>query len=105
MMPGDGHKLDIFIDQSQQHLLDVEHDGVEIDIFWLEHLTAAEGEQLPAESGGALGALANVVGPLPRTRVCRPLLKKFGIAEDGGQDVVEIVRDSPRETSDRLHLL
>ena len=31
--------------------------------------------------------------------------KEFGIADDDGEKVVEVVRDAARELADRLHLL
>ena len=48
--PGD--QLNIFADEPAQHLIEVCHQAVEVDDPRLEQLHAAEGQQLPGESGG-----------------------------------------------------
>jgi len=44
---------------------------IEVHDFWLEHLLAAEREQLPRELAGALRSLADLSDVLPRGRPLR----------------------------------
>ena len=72
----------------------------------LQHLLAAEREQLPGEQRGALGRLADLVQVGAERRALVGLLERERrVAADRGQHVVEVVRDAAGEPADRLQLL
>ena len=54
-----GHQLDVFADQRAEQPLHVADDGVDVDYFQFQHLLAAEGQQLPSQSGRPIGRLLN----------------------------------------------
>ena len=83
-----------------------------IDRLGLERLTAREGQQALGQRGRPLRAAHGVVDRAGRadrrSRGRRPGALRcsgFEIADDDGQEVVEIVRDAARELADALHLL
>ncbi len=47
-------QLDVLADQAAQHLLEARHDLVQVDDAGLQHLAAAEGEELARERLGAV---------------------------------------------------
>ena len=51
-------QFDIFTQQAQQQLLHVVDDRVQVEHLGLEHLAAAERQQLPGKGSGALGGSA-----------------------------------------------
>ena len=68
-------------------------------------LLAREGEQLPGQAGGAVRVrldLLDVVIVAVARRV--PHQHQVAVADDRGEDVVEIVRDAAGELADDLHL-
>ena len=107
------HQLDhdVLADQPGQHSRDVADQIVEIEALGLEHLLAAEGEQLAGQLRGSVGGLADVAEALADRRVVaepEPLeLEHAQIAgaEDDREDVVEVVGDAAREGADGLQLL
>ena len=72
----------------------------------LQHLPAAEREQLAGQAGGALGRLLDL-RDLRRGAGSsgEVVAEPVGVAEDRGEQVVEVVRDAAGELADRLHLL
>ena len=101
-----GDQRDVFADQAAQQLLDLPHERVEIDDLRLQHLPAAEGEQLAGERRGALARRLNLLEVRAQPIALRDLVEhQRAVAEDGGQQIVEIVRDAAGELPDRLHLL
>ena len=79
---------------------------VQADDARLEHLLAAESQELPRQVGSALAGLLDL-GQLDPHRVLR--LQASGgelrVAQDGREQVVEIVRDASRQPPHRFHLL
>ena len=70
-------------------------------------LDAGKGENLPDKVGGALAGFedGSDIG-VRRVPVGRELkTRELGVAEDGGEDVVEVVRDPARERAQRLEPL
>ena len=53
----EGGQLDVFADQSPQHLLGIRHHRVKVEDLGLHDLLAAEGQELLSERGGAVGGL------------------------------------------------
>ena len=99
-------ELDVLADQPSQHLVRVAHDLVQVDDARLEHLLAAEGEELPRQVGRAMRGLVDL-GQLHPRRVLRlqPSGGELRVAQDGRQQVVEVVGDAAGQPSHRFHLL
>ena len=72
----------------------------------LEHLFAAEGEELMSQAGRMLGGADDLLRVLIK-RIGRfhPQQNHFRVANDRGDRVVEIMRDAAREFADGVHLL
>ena len=97
---------DVFANEPTQQLADTGDQLVQIDPCGPQHLLAAECEQLSGQARGALGRFDDFVhiAPAPvfrREAVCGEL----GVAEDGGQKIVEIVGDAAGEVADGVHFL
>ena len=96
----------VLADEAAEHLLHLLDDVVEVADAGLDHLLAAEGEELAGERRGALRGLADLVEPAvvlcagPSSRG-----RELAVAEDHAQEVVEVVGDAAGELPDRLHLL
>jgi len=102
----DGHELDVLADQPPQHGLHPAGDVAEIDDSRAQHLASAEGEELPGEPGRALGSLGNFLDPGTGWIRDRELSKQqMGMADDRGEEIVEVVGDPAGKLADRLHLL
>ncbi len=99
-------QLDVLADQPAQHRLHGGHHRVQVEHLGLQHLLAAEGQELPGERGGAVRGRAHERG-VAVDRVLRPQPRQdhLGAPRDDGEQVVEVVRDAAREPADRLHLL
>ena len=82
------------------------HGVVEVERPRLEHLPTAEGEELPGERRGARRRLADLHDVVaPRVRGSDRVEQELDVAADGGEQVVEVVRDAAGELADGLHLL
>ena len=69
-------------------------------------MSSAEGEQLLRQTGCAFGHAAQFVNRFPQRAVERDRVGEFlAVAEEHGNEVVEVVRDSRREVADGFHLL
>ena len=83
------------------------HQGVaKIEHLRPQGLSPRERQQLPHQAGGAVGVLLDLHDVLERrvgrlVRVQQEVIRHH----DGGQHVVEIVRDAAGKLADRLHLL
>ena len=68
----DGDDLDVLADQAAQHLLHLADDVVQFQDPRLEHLLAAEREQLARQRAGPVGRLGDLLDVLANARVsCR----------------------------------
>ena len=96
----------VLAQQAAQHVVHVAHDEVQIEHARLEHLLAAEGEQLPRQRRRALGGLANLRHVLMQNMIRRKLLQgHIAVAENRREDVVEIMRHAAGQLPDGLHFL
>ncbi len=69
-------------------------------------LLAAEGQDLAHQLAATPSGRADLAQAFLRRRVGRQVLaREVGVAQDGGQDVVEIVRHATGQRAQRLHLL
>ena len=89
----------------REHLLDVGNDGVQIESPRLQDLPAAEREELPGEGGRALAGETDLPELGPEALVLELRLHEIRVAENRGEEIVEVVRDTAREAADPLHLL
>ncbi len=64
-----------------------------------------EALQAPDDVGGAPRRLLDVAEALPHRLVHRAREQELRLAEDDGEDVVELVRDAPRHAAERARLL
>ena len=105
-LPGDEVEFDVFANQAVQRPSDVGDDGIQVDDAKCLYLFAAEGEQLPGQLRGSAGG-GEYFLKLVLDRASRNdrIQGQFGIAGDDGEQVVEIVGDSARETADGIHFL
>ena len=91
----------------------VRHAGdqpVDVDRLRVERLTAREGQQALGQRSGALGAAMRILRrPLEAGRVAAGgadmALQGLQVAEDDGEQVVEVMGDAAGELADRFHLL
>ena len=85
--------------QFGQHVAELQH-------LRPQRLPARKSQQLPHQSGGAIGVLLDLHDVL-EGRIGRAVIgeQQVGIADDRGQHIVEIMRDAAGELADRLHLL
>ncbi len=74
--------------------------------FELQHLLAAERQELARQAGGALAGSPDLLDRREVLGVGAQLgRQQLRVAENCGQQVVEVVGDAARELSDRIHLL
>ena len=99
-------ELDVRSDETLQHLRGAVDGHVQIEDPRLEDLLPAERQQLPRQSrrtrAGSDDLLQVVSHRIPGLEICG---EHLAVAEDDGQEVVEVVRDASREVADGLHLL
>ena len=101
-----GHQLDVLPDQAPDDGLEVAHHVVQAQDLGLEHLLAAEGEQLSRQRGRSVRALLDQLDVgAARMLTADALEHELRAAGDHGQEVVEVVGDASGEPADRLHLL
>ncbi len=104
--PRQRDELDVLADHAPEHRLDSLDDGVEVQHLRLEQLVAAEREQLARERGRPLRRLLDLLRAGAQRVVLAQLLEhQVAVAADGGEDVVEVVRDPAREAAHGLQLL
>ncbi len=89
----------------QQHAQVGQHVG-QVQHLRPQRLAPREGEKLAHQRGGAVGVLLDV-HDVGEGRVRRPVAGQQEVRrhDDGGEHVVEIMRDAAGELADRLHLL
>ena len=79
---------------------------VQVEHLGLQHLLAAEREELTGQAGGALRGLVHHLHVAPaRVSGGRPREEDLASPDDDGEQVVEVVSHPARELPDRLHLL
>jgi hypothetical protein len=104
--PGPRHDLDVFSDEPAEHRRDPGKDRLGVERPGSEDLAPREGQELGGQlgrpGGGSLD-LDDVLGP--RVVGLEFRLEDFGVAGDGRQQIVEVVRHSARKPPDRLELL
>ena len=103
---GEDVELDVIAEQALQEGADLGHDGVQVERARVEHLAAAEGEQLLRQLGGAVGSPLDLPEVAAQLDVVGcSLEEERGVAGDAGQQVVEVVCDAAREPAEAFELL
>ena len=98
-------ELDVLADQPAQHHVHVADRRVQVEDPRLQHLPAAEREQLARERGRAVGRPLDLLGVPAQLRVGRAADQELAVPGDRREQVVEVVRDAAGEPADRFHLL
>lgn len=87
-------------------ILHLEEDVVEVGDLGVQHLFAAEGQELVGQSVGPLGRVADLLKLIPRQAPFGVLgQQQVAVALDDRQLIVEIVGDPAGQPADGLHLL
>ena len=104
---GEWHgEVNVRSDQPSQQFFGAGQDGPEIHDLGLEHLLAAEREQLAGKGRRALGGFANLIDVVAPGIVRGEIFQQqIPVAGDHGQEVVEVVRDASRQATHRFHFL
>ena len=99
-------QVDAFAQKPPQHQRELAHHVAQAQHFRLQRLLAREGEKLAHQRRRAQRVLMDLVDFLER-RIARLMAhqKEFAIADDDGEQIVEIVRHAAGELAHRLHLL
>ena len=99
-------EVDVLAEDPPEHLLDPGGDLVQVQRHGLQHLLAAEGQELPGQRRRALAGLLHLQQiVLERVALAHAVQREPGVAQDHGEQVVEVVRHAAREAADGLHLL
>ena len=97
---------DLRADQAPHQVLHVRDGGVQVDGLRDRGLPPAERQQLLRETRGPLGGAADLArGPQLFRPFGHDLDQLVAVAEQHGDQVVEVVRDAGGEAADRFHLL
>ena len=104
----DDRELDVLPNQPPEHRLEALDDAREVEHARLEHLLAAEREELAGQRWPrARRASSTSVEVAARgiVRLADVEEQRVAVARDDGEEVVEVVGDAAGEPADRLHLL
>src|SRR5712691_12835041 len=89
-----------------EHSLELLRERVEIERYEMRLTLPCGGEQLLDERRAAAHRVAHDLDRLGHLLGMRfPFLQPGGVAEDNGEDVIEIMRDAAGERAEALHLL
>jgi len=96
----------VLTDEPEQRSLEIGDERIDFDDAGLKRLPAAKCEELSSENGGTTGSAANL-GDMAGNRALPASLgeDQVAVAEDGGEEIVEIVRDTARELTEGFHFL
>jgi len=99
-----GFQFDLLSEGSPQQMVGFQDDLVQIDHARLQRLLSREGQQASHEIGAAIGSSQRDLGRLAGARVgAGPFGQHVQIADDYGQEVVEVVGDAAGELADAFH--
>ena len=103
---GHHHQVDVLADHAGQHLEVLGDDAVQVDDPGSEHLLAAEGQQLAGQRRSAFGGAGDFLGRAAQLRLgAQTFQQELRVARNHHQQIVEVMRDAARQTSDGFHLL
>src|SRR5262249_7418091 len=97
---------DVFPEQPFEYAAHAQDDPVKVHSPRPDHLAFAEGQQLLGQPGRALGRVTDFTDHVGVDRMAGgPGLQDFSRAADDGEQVVEVVGNASRQTSDCFHFL
>jgi len=99
------HQLVVLAHDAAQQGGAVAHHVVEVEDLQLEHLLAAEGEQLAGQGFGAGAGLDDQLQAAAGLGIGGGGEQQAAVAVDDGEQVVEVVGDAAGEQADAFHLL
>ncbi len=99
-------QFNIFAQQALEHLEHTGHDLVEIDHFGQNRLFSGKGQQLSDQIRAPHRRLADFLQAIPHRTLRSAIIKqKFGVAENGLQHIVEIMRNPAGQPTNGFHFL
>ncbi len=100
------HQLHVGAERLAQGCLAFPQHFAQVENSWVKNLLAAEGLQLLGQGGRPPRGVLDLA-EIARDAIAGPDLAPGQVGEprDHGQEVVEVVRDLPRQATDRLQLL
>ena len=99
-------QVDILADQPLQHGAETGHQPVQIEHLGLQHLAAAERQQLLGQGGSALPGLHDLLHRVAvLIAVGKAVENQLAVTGDDGEQIIEIMGDTARQHADRFHLL
>jgi len=97
-----GDHLDVLADQTPQHPLRVADDYVQVQHLNLQHLLAAEGQQLPCERGRSAAGACDLLRVAPQRALrVEALHQQIAVPQDRRQHVVKVMGDAGRQLAHR----
>ena len=94
----------VLADERVQHAGHVHHDLVDVDDRRLQHVLAAERHEVVDERARPSDRGLDLAGGLASRGGRRLVDDVLAVADDGRQDVVEVVGDAPRQPAEGVHL-
>jgi hypothetical protein len=73
--------------------------------LWVERLSSSKGQELRVQLCSALSCFKGHASHVLLRRIAHALREQLCIADDDGEQVVEVVGNPPSELADSLHLL
>ena len=99
-------QLDLVAEEPPDAVFHPRQQVVELHDLGMEHLPAAEGQELAGECGAPLAHLLDLPQVLAGSVVAGETgERQLGLAGDGGEQVVEHVGDAAREPAHGVHAL
>ena len=99
------HQPDVLADQALQQGLGARDDLIEFQHLWLQDLLAAEGQQLLRQRRRAFAGAPHLLDVGARGVPGLEFLEhQIAVPQNGREQVVEVVRDTPGQSSDGFHL-
>ena len=97
--------MNILSDQSLQHLFHISDDGIQVQNARRQHLLPAEGQKLARHGSCPVAGFLDFLQMIPYWVVgVKTVQHQLAVPNNDGQEVVEIVGDSTRQSTDGLHL-
>ncbi len=96
----------IFPEEAEERTLEIGDERVHLQHARIKRLSAAEGEKLPGQGGGAARGATDFGEMSSDVTLARELVEKeIAIAKNGGEEVVEVVRHAGGELAEGFHFL
>src|SRR5205807_2007445 len=96
----------IFADEPEQRALQISNDGIDLHNDGFKWLPATEREKLLSQSRRTPGGSANFGDVISQSSFDLAFVQKqIAITENGGQEIIEIVRDAAGQLAERFHFL